>query len=128
MDRRKNPRLARPMPSFIQGLRGTARGLRGDGHPRHDPPDAPPPRAPKPKAPTRALTFKTGSHQRTQHRAIILIQDRAKAASMRFRRSASFLVQLAQPTANRTFRYFEAPGDRRLALLATLARAQHAFT
>src|SRR4051794_3053273 len=61
MDRRKNPRLARPMPSFIQGLRGTARGLRGDGHPRHDPPDAPPPRAPKPKAPTRALTFKTGS-------------------------------------------------------------------
>src|SRR3954468_23971708 len=72
-------------------------------------------------------TFKTGSHQRTQHRAIILIQDRAKAASMRFRCSAPFLVQLAQPTANRTFRYFEAPGDRRLALLATLARAQHAL-
>src|SRR3954466_7148074 len=55
--------MVEPMPSFIQGLRGTARGLRGDGHPRHDPPDAPPPRAPKPKAPTRALTFKTGSEE-----------------------------------------------------------------
>src|SRR3954464_3083148 len=49
------------MPPSVQGLRGTARGLRSHGHPRHDPLDAPPPRAPKPKAPTGALTFKTGS-------------------------------------------------------------------
>src|SRR3954463_13783596 len=49
------------MPPSVQGLRGTARGLRSHGHPRHDPLDAPPPRAPKPKAPASALTFKTGS-------------------------------------------------------------------
>src|SRR4051812_49807217 len=61
MDRGKNARLARPLAPPVQGLRGTARGLRSDGHPRHDPPDAPPPRAPKPKALASALTFKTGS-------------------------------------------------------------------
>src|SRR3954451_4852083 len=51
------------MPPSVQGLRGTSRGLRSHGHPRHDPLDAPPPRAPKPKAPASALTFKTGSYQ-----------------------------------------------------------------
>src|SRR4051794_3046512 len=53
------------MPAFVQGLRGTARGLRSHGHPRHDPPDAPPSRAPEPKAPASALTFKTGSQRLT---------------------------------------------------------------
>src|SRR3954453_19004356 len=55
------------MPPSVQGLRGTARGLRSHGHPRHDPLDAPPPRAPKPKAPTGVLTFKTGTEIR-KHR------------------------------------------------------------
>src|SRR5689334_23863828 len=54
----------------VQGLRGIARGLRSDGHPRHDPLDAPPPRAPKPKAPTGALTFKTGSKNQAVRDAI----------------------------------------------------------
>src|SRR5512134_3566523 len=49
------------MATFVQGLRGTARGLPSHGHPRHDPLDAPPPRSPKPKAPANLLTFKTGS-------------------------------------------------------------------
>src|SRR5689334_3989007 len=47
---------------------------------------------------------------------------------MRFRCSAALLVQVSQPTANRAVRDFEAPGDLRLALLASLARAQHPLT
>ncbi|MFL5336988.1 MAG: DUF6338 family protein, partial [Geminicoccaceae bacterium] len=43
--------LARPMAPAGQGLRGTARGLRGHGHPRRDPPHAPPRRPPEPQTP-----------------------------------------------------------------------------
>ena len=56
--RRKNTRLARPMAAPVQGLRGTARGLRGHGHPRHDSAraHAPPPLLclPTPRNPKRA--------------------------------------------------------------------------
>ena len=41
---RKVARLVRPMAPAVQGLRGAARGLRGNGHPGRDPPNAPPPR------------------------------------------------------------------------------------
>jgi site-specific DNA recombinase len=46
--RRANARLARPLAPPVPGLRALARGVRGHGHPRHDPPHAPPRRPPKP--------------------------------------------------------------------------------
>src|SRR3954451_9297895 len=57
---RKIARLVRPMAPAVQGLRGTARGLRGNGHPRRDPPNAPSPRPSQSQATARRITFKTG--------------------------------------------------------------------
>ena len=61
---REVARLARPVASPVQGLRGTARSLRGDGHPGHDPPHAASPRPPEPQTPTRAMTSKSGCQAR----------------------------------------------------------------
>ena len=57
---RKIARLVRPMAPAVQGLRGAARGLRGNGHPGRDPPHAPPPRPSQSQATARPMTFKTG--------------------------------------------------------------------
>src|SRR3954451_24107254 len=57
---RKIARLVRPMAPAVQGLRGAARGRRGDGHPGRDPPHAPPPRPSQSQATARSITFKTG--------------------------------------------------------------------
>ena len=63
--------------------------------------------------------------QRAQYRAIILIQDRPKPAAMRLGFAAPVLTQLPQPTLDRAFGDFKAPGDGRLALRATLTRPQN---
>src|SRR5690349_13422095 len=48
------------MATTVQGLRGAARGFRGDGHPSRDPPHVAPPRPSKPQATARLITFETG--------------------------------------------------------------------
>jgi hypothetical protein len=58
--------------------------------------------------------------QRAQDRAIILIQDRPKPAAMRLGGAASVMMELPQPTPNRTVGDLKAPGDGRLALVANL--------
>src|SRR4051794_15043067 len=45
----------------VQGLPGTARGLRGHAHPGRNPPHAPPSRPSQSQATARPITFKTGS-------------------------------------------------------------------
>jgi hypothetical protein len=52
--------------------------------------------------------------QRAQDRAIILIQDRPKPAAMRLGGAASVMMELPQPTPNRTVGDLKAPGDGRL--------------
>src|SRR4051794_41957076 len=49
------------MAAPLQGLRRVARGLRSDGHPGHDPPDAPPRRSHQSKETEPSLTFQTRS-------------------------------------------------------------------
>src|SRR4051812_15196771 len=44
----------------VQGLRGAARSIRGNGHPGRNPPHAPPPRPSQSQATARPITFKTG--------------------------------------------------------------------
>src|SRR5215217_7613453 len=48
------------MAPTVQGLRGAARSLRGNGHPGRDPPHGSPPRPSQSQATARLITFKTG--------------------------------------------------------------------
>jgi site-specific DNA recombinase len=59
--RRADARLVRPLAAAVQGLRGAARGRRGNGHPGRDPPHAPSPRPSQSLATARSITSQKGS-------------------------------------------------------------------